>query len=92
VLSLLISRRDATKMAFSESLRLALFFAVGSFSSQVRCFDDASFTQMNRFVLGFLDALANGNSLPFNKIELVELTAPAAIGKPSFEGKLRHCS
>ncbi|CAF0835154.1 unnamed protein product [Adineta steineri] len=29
---------------------------------------------------GFMDAISNGNSLPFNKIELVQLTAPGAIG------------
>jgi hypothetical protein len=29
---------------------------------------------------GFIDALSNGNPLPFNKIELVQLTSSAAIG------------
>ena len=30
--------------------------------------------------IGFTDALSNGNPLPFQKVELVQLTAPAAIG------------
>ncbi|CAF0744418.1 unnamed protein product [Rotaria sordida] len=29
---------------------------------------------------GFMDALSNGNSIPFNKVELVRLTSSAAIG------------
>ena len=31
--------------------------------------------------VGFADALSNGNPLPFTKVQLVQLTAPAAIGK-----------
>lgn len=34
----------------------------------------------SRISIGFTDALSNGSPLPFQKVELVQLTAPAAIG------------
>jgi len=43
--------------------------------------DIFSFELFNYLVsLGFIDALSNGNPLPFNKVELVQLTSSAAIG------------
>jgi hypothetical protein len=31
-------------------------------------------------VTGFMDALSNGKPLPYNKVELVQLTSSAGIG------------